>query len=548
MGNAEVLYSIKEDYVGINSIAVIPIGKFNISDKYQVGDITIYPIGSVNKNELFEAKVDFHFGEIKEDFFNSAFIVFPIIINKKFPFGNFKLDEQRKILNISLTKAEEVINIFKYIYCNLDKTSLLTQKAGYINNIYSGMLIYYPELCKSDFIKEKYRVNNEFVGKGLVVNLNEVKGILDKYTVILKEDCGEVGNIIKHALRLYSNIVEASNYTNKYVQALSLIEYLSNPFEFEKMQKLKGHVIAFSVDNKKSYHELSERFKLLTGLKDEQGTEIGYRTNIVHNGKLIEQLLNKPYESEFLIKELQYYICNYLEACFTTYKETWDKFLLGRDKRRAKVENKSNQFEGKFESDTLVLIDFEFFNTALKEVYKMYPQHKDRKFNMANFLFGCITQVQIEREGFKIPFRFIINSNSKIYNDVQNKKIKDYEQLGFDSPLGEFDIYVSQVVGDYSKSFKDILYTYTLERNYVLVPSSKFDNIVLISDRNHIPMGFFEEIDQSVKNVYLGRLDNHRTTTYPNFTWFDIQLLFLNILGINLYEEAEPHFIYEVNK
>lgn len=544
MVNKEGLYSIRTDYMGVKSLAVIPIGKFNISDKYEVGDITIYPIGSINTDELFETKIDFYFGEVEEDFFNSAFIVFPIDIHKNLPFGNFSLDEKREILNINLTQAEEVINVFKYIYCNLDKTSLLTQKAGYINNIYSGMLIYDPELRNSDFIKEKYRVNSEFVGKGLIVNLNEVKEMLDKYTVILKEDCGEVGNIIKHALRLYSNIVEASNYTNKYVQALSLIEYLSNPFEFEKMQKLKGHVIAFSVDNKKSYHKLSERFKLLTGLKDEQGIEIGYRTNIVHNGKLIEQLLNKPYESEFLIKELQYYICNYLEACFMTYKEIWDEFLLERDMKRAKVESKSNKFEGKFESDTLVLIDFEFFNTALKEVYKMYPQHKDRKFNMANFLFGCITQAQIERKGFKIPFRFIINSNSKVYNDVQNKKIKDYEQLGFDSPLGEFDIYVSQVVGDYSKSFKDILYTYTLERNYVLVPSSKFDNIILISDRNHIPMDFFEEIDQSVKNVYLGRLDNHRTTTYPNFTWFDIQTLFFELLGIELFEEARPDFIF----
>lgn len=544
MGNVEALYSIKKDYAGINNIAVIPIGKFNISDKYQVCDITIYPIGSVNTNELFETKIDFYFGEVKEDFFNSAFIVFPINIHKNLPFGNFNLDEKREILNINLTKAEELINIFKYIYCNLDKTSLLTQKAGYINNIYSGMLIYYPELGKSDFIKEKYRVNSEFIGKGLVVNLNEVKEMLDKYTVILKEDCGEMGNIIKHGLRLYSNIVEASNHTNKYVQALSLIEYLSNPFEFEKMQKLKGDVIAFSVDNKKTYHELCERFKLLTGLKDENGNHIGYRTNIVHLGKLLEQLLNKPFESEFLIKELQYYICNYLEACFAMYQESWDKFLLERDKRKAKVESKSNKFEGKYESDTLVLIDFEFFNTALKEVYKIYPQHKDRKFNMANFLFGCIKQVQIEREGFKIPFHVIINSNDKVYNDNQNKRIKDYEQLGFDTPLGEFDIYVSQVVGDYSKSFKDILYTYTLERNYVLVPSSKFDNIVLISDRNGIPMEFFEEINQSVKNVYLGRLDNHQTTTYPDFTWFDIQTLFFELLGIELFEEVRPDFIY----
>lgn len=336
MTNSEKMYSIKKDYSGEKSLIIIPVGKFNISNRYQIEDITIYPIGTVNTEEFFETKVDFDFAEVKEDFLNSAFIVFPIIIQKEHPFGNFTVEQKNQLLNSNFSKAEEVLNIFKYIYCNLDKSSLLTQKAGYINNIYSGALIYYPHLGMSDYLREKYKVNNEFIGKGLIVELKEIKEILDKHTVILDRSCGEVGNIIKHALQLYANIVEASSNTNKYVQALSLIEYLTNPFEFEKMKKLKGHVIAFSVDNKKSYHELSERFKFLTGLKDEQGIEIGLRTNIVHNGKLLEQMLDKPHEPEFIIKELQYYICNYLEVCFESYKESWEKFIEKERRERMK--------------------------------------------------------------------------------------------------------------------------------------------------------------------------------------------------------------------
>ena len=546
MTNLDKLYSIKKDYNNEKSLVIIPVGKFNISNKYQIGDITIYPIGTVNTEELFEIKVDFDFAEVKEDFFNSALIVFPVSIHKEQPFSNFTVEQKNQVLNSNLSKAEEILNIFKYIYCNLDKTSVLTQKAGYINNIYSGVLIYYPHLGMWDFLKEKYKVNKEFIGKGLIVELKEIKEILDKHIVILDRNCGEVGNITKHALQLYANIVEASSYTNKYVQALSLIEYLTNPFEFEKMQKLKGHVIAFSVDNKKTYHELSERFKFLTGLKDEQGIEIGIRTNIVHNGKLLEQMLNKPYEPEFMIKELQYYICNYLEACFESYKESWEKFIEKREKRKKEIESNSNKFEGKYEADTLVLIDFEFFNKALKEVYQMYPQHHQKKFDMGTFLYGCIAQVGLERQGFKIPFHFIINSNDRIYNDAQKKNILDYEQLGADTPLGEFDIYVSQTEGNYLADFKNILCQYTLERNYVLVPSSKFDNIILISDKNDISMEFFEEVEQSVKQIYLGRLDNKRTAAYPNFTWFDIQYLFCGILGIELWEEVKPNFIFEV--
>lgn len=176
----------------------------------------------------------------------------------------------------------------------------------------------------------------------------------------------------------------------------------------------------------------------------------------------------------------------------------------------------------------------------------MYPQHHQKKFDMGSFLYGCIAQVGLERQGFKIPFHFIINLNDKIYNDVQKKNILDYEQLSTDTFLGEFDLYVSQTEGSYLANFEKILYQYTLERNYVLVPSSKFDNIILISDKNDISMDFFEEVEQSVKQIYLGRLDNKRTAAYPKFTWFDIQHLFCGILGIELWEEAKPNFIFEV--
>ncbi|MDR4319754.1 MULTISPECIES: hypothetical protein [Bacillus cereus group] len=539
------LYSIRKDYGEDKQLAIIPVGKFDISDKYQIEDITIYPAKKVNTSELFEAKIDFNFAEVREDFFNLAFIVFPVEIHKPQPFGNFTLEQRKQILNSNLSRAEEILNIFKYIYCNLDKTSLLTQRAGYINNIYSGMLIYNPKSGMSDFLKEKYKINNEFIGRGLIVNLEEIEGILEKHMVIFKRNCGEVSNIIKHALQLYSNIVEASSLTNKYVQALSLIEYLTNPFEFEKMQKLKGNVITFTVDNKKSYHDLADRFRLLTGLKDENGIEIGIRTNIVHNGKLLEQILEQPYEPELIIKELQYYICNYLEACFGNYKQSWEKFVEIREKRKENIMKNQNECAGHNEVDTLVLIDFVFFNKALKEVYKMYPQHIDKKFEMANFLYGCLFEVGLGRKGYNIPFNFIIDSNDKIYNDIYSKNIMDYDQLGVNTDLGELDIFITKTANNYSEEFRDILYNYTLERNYVLVPLSRFDNIILISDRNGISLDFFEEVEQSVKQIYLGRLDNMRTTSFPHFVWFDIQYLLSGILGIDLQEEAESNFIFE---
>lgn len=546
MGSKKYLYSIKSDYGIDKDLAVVPVKKFNISGKYRIDDITIYPSKSFNPKELMGMKVDLNFLEIQEDFFSSAVVIFPVEMRKSHPYANFTVEERQRILNSNISKTEELLNIFKYIYCNLDKTSSLTQRAGYINNIYSGIIIYSPKNENFDFIKDKFKVNTEFIGKGLTVNLKEIEEILNSHAVILQKECGELGNIAKHALQLYSNIVEANNLTNKYVQALSLIEYLSNPFEFEKMQNLKGPIISFTVNNRKAYDELSNRFKWLTGLKNENKEELGLRTNIVHNGQILENLLSKPYEAELLLKELQLYICNYLEQIFINYKEDWVFFESIRKQRQESIMKISRGSEGKFTTDTLVLIDFEFFNTALKEVYQMYPQHLGKKFDMPKFLISCMVQTGIERKGYNIPFQFVIESNQKIYNDSQPIKILDYENLGMNTDYGEFDIHVTKTHKNYHKEFESILYEYTLERNHVLFSSSKFDNIILISDRNNIPKEFFEEVEQSIKKIYLGRLDNKRTTAYPEFIWFDIQYLICEILGIDLTEEATPNLIFNL--
>ncbi|MGE7122215.1 hypothetical protein ACQKIC_18640 [Peribacillus sp. NPDC046944] len=546
MVNIKYLYSIKSDYGIEKDLAIVPVKNFNVSSRYKVEETTIYPSGSFDPKELMGMKTDLNFLEIKEDFFNSAIVVFPVEIKKNHPFKNFTVEERQQILNSNISKTEEFLNVFKYIYCNLDKTSLLMQRAGYINNIYSGILIYYPQFESYDFIKDKYKINTEFIGKGLIVDLKEIEEVLNEHTVILKNDCGELGNIAKHALQLYSNIVEANSLTNKFVQALSLIEYLSNPFEFEKMQKLKGPIISFTVDNSKDYHKLSDRFKWLTGLKNESNEQIGLRTNIVHNGQILEDLLAKPHEAELLIKEMQLYICNYMRELFINYKESWEFFENIRSQRYESIMKSSSGFEGKYYTDTLVLIDFKFFNDALREVYQMYPHHIEKKFNMPNFLISCMVQAGIERKGYKIPFQFVIESNQKIYNDSTSMNILDYEKLGMNSDYGEFDIHITQIDKDYHKEFESILEEYTLERNHVLFPSSRFDNIILLSDRNDIPQKFFENIEQSVKEVYLGRLDNNRTTAYPNFIWFDIQYLICIILEIDLTEDAYPNLIFDI--
>ena len=79
-------YSIYEDYKNIEierAIAIVPIKGFNISEKYTISNINIYPKGTVNREELKEGQYNFEFEKISDDFYESTLITFPITYIRK---------------------------------------------------------------------------------------------------------------------------------------------------------------------------------------------------------------------------------------------------------------------------------------------------------------------------------------------------------------------------------------------------------------------------------------------------------------------------------
>ena len=404
------MYSVYYDYKNSdkdNLIAIVPVKGMNISKKYTVDDINIYPNGTIDIDEIIKGmKIDMTFWKVEEDFFDSTIIAFPIKYKRKNFMGTLMPMEKDKLIKKVLGMAEDVMNVFRYINSNFDKQSNLPQRAGYIKDIICGFIIYYPYFKTFDYIWDKYYVSNISIGQQLNIDVDNMKSNLDKYFSILKKDVGEVGSIIKHAFSLYSNILYMSTATNKFMQSMSLLEYLANPFEYEKMQKAKTKIIPFSVNNKKRYNEICERFKELTSLKNEENKEIGYRTLIIHNGRSIEDILDESYKIDFLLRELQTYICNVINTFILHYKRDWSYINDITKQKYNAIQNVKNGYEGKYECDTVVILDFDFLNKAIQEVYQLYP-NIDKKFHIEDFLYCLIEQVDIKRRGYQIPINII---------------------------------------------------------------------------------------------------------------------------------------------
>ena len=82
------------------------------------------------------------------------------------------------------------------------------------------------------------------------------------------------------------------------------------------------------------------------------------------------------------------------------------------------------------------------------------------------------------------------------------------------------------------------------KKNYFYNDGTKYTNIVLISDYNEIPDEHFIAANNSCKTLTLGRLDNKRTRCYDSCLYFDTTYLIMTTLGIELYEDCTPNFMF----
>lgn len=143
---------------------------------------------------------------------------------------------------------------------------------------------------------------------------------------------GEVGHIARHALVLYSDLLQAENETAKFMQALSLLEFLASPFDYQNFKEVKKVISRYAAKSAAEYARLLERFIELTGKKSEETGEItGLRTRIVHMGDSIERLVPDRNDRVKLFRELDGYIRSVLDHMIAHSEHAYDDYQQIRD-------------------------------------------------------------------------------------------------------------------------------------------------------------------------------------------------------------------------
>jgi hypothetical protein len=204
-------------------------------------------------------------------------------------------EEDIQLLNDLSNQAFNALNGVRFIHCDLSISDRLPYVPGVWNHSegYMGMLVVHH---KGDNRIIAGRVMGGTISHGLGIGLesDDVVG-LDYHPYLLPLDkrynvIGEVGRMIKHALIIFNKAMYSNNETLKFITIMALFEYLGTGNKYTKFQKVRTQLQAHLAIDRNHYDSLSEMFQLYTS-RIVDTVNVGYRTKIIHEGALIEDIV-----------------------------------------------------------------------------------------------------------------------------------------------------------------------------------------------------------------------------------------------------------------
>ena len=345
MINEDYTGNLLEDYkpylLGGYHLAIMPISRVEVewSPLTYPAEITFYPVEWVELDNLgiipnkshgkSPAEIISFTSGVDQEILNShPLIVFPCNFNwRKFRSSNHR-SHMEFIRTLSNYVDKMCLNFIRYLQCPIDNMHALPGKVGTINSnrMMSGALLYNHSLKEGRIIGGDAFTHAITRGLGLPIESVE-------HNLFPKE--GEVGSIINHALALYTLLLETESPTFRFVQALSLLEFLANPDEYQKFAEVSKIISRYIAKDRHEYKRLLDRFFALTGKKDLATNEyIGLRTRIVHLGGRLEEIIPQEEQRKDLFIELGSYIKAVIDHMIKHSEMTWVDYLAIRDNLR----------------------------------------------------------------------------------------------------------------------------------------------------------------------------------------------------------------------
>lgn len=313
-------------------LAILPLSRL-VTDRsiFLPYGVMVYPQGRLNlsaislNNKTLTKSASSQVGASGVSF--QEFNKYPLlVVPLRFSWDSLVLGNHQSHMEMIVSISEIVdglsFDMINYLNCKLEHLSSESKPAS-PGQLSSKPMMSAAMLVRSGEMDSVFLAGAAFthtITKGLGLDLRQPEW--DRFPV-----GGGVGITAAHALSLYSQMLQVQSATSKFVQALSLIEFLAYPKEYQQFKKVKTVVSRYMADDLGDRKRILDRFEVLTSKVDEVTKEqIGLRTKIVHIGSRLEQLVKSRREREEIFAELDGYIRKMIDHMIEHSHMTWDKY------------------------------------------------------------------------------------------------------------------------------------------------------------------------------------------------------------------------------
>ncbi|HAP41472.1 MAG TPA: hypothetical protein DCQ94_17200 [Nitrospira sp.] len=314
-GGTDLLERYKEDLSIGHSLALLPVSRLRLEDSELPfpGGVTFYQQGKVDlaalncvPNDNFGhplSKAKSSITRVTIDTLNEHVLaVCPVQMVWSRFISLSHTEHMDFIADLSHKIDRTCFDYILYRLCDFYPVDSLPGRIGSLDThpMFSAVLLYDPQSKRSQIVSGSVFSHMVVRGIGLLLHpLDAGEFPTD----------GEVGRIAKHALTLYRSILESSSHTSRFVQAMSLLEFLAFPDDYRPFKEVKKIVASHAARSEYEYRTIIDRFLDLTGKKDPVTNEfLGFRTRIVHMGQRIEEIVPREIDRKTLFAEIYGYI------------------------------------------------------------------------------------------------------------------------------------------------------------------------------------------------------------------------------------------------
>lgn len=311
---------------------IIPIQSLVLLDVVTLGDVILIPGDFLNTDrKMFEFESHPLYGEVTsilrichDEYFRYYSKLTVAILDYEYSQENFHNcvpDEEFTFLEKICYEVDRALDYLRISYCHFTTKEILPGIPGIVDTFRKGIVVDTETELSREILGRVYQIYTK-PGIGLDIDFIQYDDELYKQ-VFFSTRKDEVYLNCRYALTRVNEALYMNNDNISFIYLMSTLEMLADS-EFIQFKKVKTYILAFTSRSKNEYQTKSQQFIDISK---------NIRTEVVHNGKSLFDLLGSNKEICDLLNFLMFIIIDYCEQVLRTNITAFENLTIERDLR-----------------------------------------------------------------------------------------------------------------------------------------------------------------------------------------------------------------------